>query len=206
MQPSDSRELRAAGRMETLMVAIRALGRLPGASKAHREDYALTNRLRRAKRYKLLNESQLAELEAMPAFREVVTPRLRQKRLETLMDKVRALGRLPRASQAHREEYELDARLRHAKRTKLLSEAQLAELAEMPGTSETRTVRLMAEIRALGHIPRYGQRHGAEFTLACRLHYAKAKSLLSASQLAELAEIARSSVEPLRKRMRVLDA
>ena len=62
---------------------------------------------------------------------------------------------------------------------------------------------LMAEIRALGHIPR--QKRGAEDALSQRLYRAKRKSLLSESQLAELAELARSSDEPLRKRLRVLD-
>ena len=61
----------------------------------------------------------------------------------------------------------------------------------------------MAEIRALGHIPRH--KRGAEDALSQRLYRAKRKSLLSESQLAELAELARSSDEPLRKRLRLLD-
>ena len=64
---------------------------------------------------------------------------------------------------------------------------------------------LMAEIRALGHIPRASQRDGAEKALYMRCHYAKVNSLLSEAQLAELAEIARSSDEPVRtvhKRLR----
>ena len=59
---------------------------------------------------------------------------------------------------------------------------------------------LMTEIRALGHIPR--EKPKAEWALSMRLHRAKRKSLLSESQLAELAELARSSDEPLRKRLR----
>ena len=61
---------------------------------------------------------------------------------------------------------------------------------------------LMVEIRSLGHIPR---RNRAEDALRQRLNTAKRKNLLSESQLAELAELARSSDEPLRKRLRVLD-
>ena len=61
---------------------------------------------------------------------------------------------------------------------------------------------LMVEIRALGHIPR-GKR-GAEDALSQRLCYTKRKRQLSESQLAELAELARSSAEPPRKRLRVL--
>ena len=64
---------------------------------------------------------------------------------------------------------------------------------------------LMAEIRALGHIPRASQRDGAEKALYMRWYYAKVNSLLSEAQLAELAEIARSSDEPGRKRPRVMD-
>ena len=63
-------------------------------------------------------------------------------------------------------------------------------------------VTLMAEIRSLGHIPRWNR---AEDALWQRLNTAKRKNLLSESQLAELAELARSSDEPLRKRLRVLD-
>ena len=73
------------------------------------------------------------------------------------------------------------------------------KLAQRPERMNT----LMAEIRALGHIPR--QKRGAEDALSQRLYRAKRKSLLSESQLAELAELARSSDEPLRKRLRVLD-
>ena len=64
---------------------------------------------------------------------------------------------------------------------------------------------LMAEIRALGHIPREWRRPSEESKLGYRLRYAKANSLLSESQLAELAEIARSSDEPVRKRVRVMN-
>ena len=45
----------------------------------------------------------------------------------------------------------------------------------------------MADIRALGHIPR--RRPGPHLALAQRLYYAKRKSRLSESQLAELAEM-----------------
>ena len=81
----------------------------------------------------------------------------------------------------------------------------------------------MAEIRALGHIPRQTAGLGEETALACRLKYAKSKNLLSESQLAELAELSVQIAsaqdpcsasqpgnpavrdEPLRKRLRVLD-
>ena len=59
----------------------------------------------------------------------------------------------------------------------------------------------MAEIRALGHIPRCS----VEIPLYQRLYKAKIDGKLSESQLAELEEIARSSTEPRRKRLRVLD-
>ena len=67
---------------------------------------------------------------------------------------------------------------------------------------------LMGEIRALGHIPLQraeSREHREEYNLWNRLRYAKAKKQLCESQLAELAEIARSSVEPVRKRLRVMD-
>ena len=62
----------------------------------------------------------------------------------------------------------------------------------------------MAEIRALGHIPRVTKGLGNEYALAFRWRYAKANGQLSESQLAELAEIARFSNEPGRKRARML--
>ena len=48
---------------------------------------------------------------------------------------------------------------------------------------------LMAQIRALGHLPRQTPGLGDEHSLAIRLRNAKNKNLLSASQLAELAEL-----------------
>ena len=123
------------------------------------------------------------------------------------MADIRALGHIPRTH----HENALYQRWRDAKRQNLLSESQLAELAELPASNwrEVRTaglmVTLMDEIRALGHIPRKTAGLGDENALACRLQYAKSKSLLSESQLAELAEIARSSDEPVRKRQRVLN-
>ena len=125
--------------------------------------------------------------------------------MEILMAEIRVLGRLPRDKSA------LAQRLRRAQHQSLLSESQLAELAELPG-AEAREVRraarldtLMAEIRALGHIPRWRPGLRDEYLLAARVRNAKSSSLLSESQLAELAELARSSDEPLRKRLRVLD-
>ena len=131
--------------------------------------------------------------------------------MNTLMAEIRALGRFPRRDSALGDERALAERLRSAKRNSLLSESQLAELAEMAAAeSREREVRaagrmdsLMAEIRALGHIPR--DTPGADCALAQRLAYARRQRLLSESQLAELAEIARSTIEPLRKRPRVQD-
>ena len=60
---------------------------------------------------------------------------------------------------------------------------------------------LMAEIRALGHIPRCS----VEGPLYHRLYRARIHGKLSESQLAELAELPRCSVEPVRKRRRVLN-
>ena len=71
--------------------------------------------------------------------------------MDILMAEIRALGHIPR----YHHENALYQRWRDAKRQNLLSESQLAELAELPG-SESREVQaaarmdtLMAEIRAL---------------------------------------------------------
>ena len=123
------------------------------------------------------------------------------------MAEIRALGYVPRERPAHREEHSLAIRLRFAKTKSLLSESQLAELAALPA-SNWREVRmaqrmdtLMAEIRALGHIPR----GSVEGPLYHRMYWARRHGVLSESQLAELAEIARCSVGPVRKRLRVLN-
>ena len=95
----------------------------------------------------------------------------------------------------------------------LLSASQLAELAQMPRTeprdasqlAAERMNTLMAEIRALGHIPRCSKRGSVENRLYGRLNKAKVRGKLSESQLAELAEIPRCSSEPVRKRRRVLN-
>ena len=131
--------------------------------------------------------------------------------MDTLMSEIRALGHIPRW--AGRAEKAVSQRLKYAKRNNLLSASQLAELAQMPRTeprdasqlASERMEILMAEIRALGHIPRHTRGLGHEYALGSDLRNAKVRGLLSESQLAELAELARSSDEPLRKRLRVVD-
>ena len=102
------------------------------------------------------------------------------------MAEIRALGYLPRKTQALGDEYALASRFQHAKDRGLLSESQLAELAELP-VYNWREVRkaarmetLMAEIRALGHIPRWGTR------LYYRMYSARRLGGFSESQLAAL--------------------
>ena len=135
----------------------------------------------------LLSASQLAELAQMPSTEPRDASQLASERMEILMAEIRALGHIPR--EAH--ENALYHRVRHAKSQNVLSESQLAELAELSESNilEVRRARmdtLMAEIRALGHIPRA---RGAEDALCQRLCYAKRKRQLSESQLAELAQL-----------------
>ena len=123
------------------------------------------------------------------------------------MAEVRALGHVPRWTPE--AQCALAKRLQYAKRESLLSESQLAELAELPA-SNWRQVRtaglmdtLMAEIRALGHIPRRQPGLGDEYSLAIRLRNAKGKRLLSGSQLAELAELPASNWREVRMAQRM---
>ena len=84
---------------------------------------------------------------------------LAAERMDVLMTEIRALGRIPRW--AGRAEKAVSQRLEYAKRNNLLSASQLAELAQMPRTeprdapqlAAERMDTLMAQIRALGHIP-----------------------------------------------------
>ncbi len=93
------------------------------------------------------------------------------------------------------DEYALACRLREAKRHRHLSESQHAELAEFErGTERAKRFRtrermdtLMADIRALGRVPRRKKGLGDEYALANRLREAKRQGLLSESELAELA-------------------
>ena len=89
------------------------------------------------------------------------------------------------------DESRLAHRLHDAKGKGHLSESQLAELAEMPASDlrEERAAALMAEIRALGRVPKMTERHPAENKLAHRLRDAKRYNRLSETQLAELAEM-----------------
>ena len=91
------------------------------------------------------------------------------QRMEILMAEIRALGHIPRD---HRG---LAQRVRRALRQSLLSDSQLAELAELQARCELRTAQrmetMMVEIRAIGHVPRQRQRHREEFALANRLRY-----------------------------------
>ena len=153
--------------------------------------------MKRAKASEELSASQLAELEAMPSVSERQTV---DQRMVTLVEEIRALGPSPR------DDIGLAQRVRRALRQSLLSDSQLAELAELQAFHRReRMDPLIAEIRALGYIPRETRAHSEECKLGYRLRYAKANSLLSESQLAELAEIARSSDEPVRKRLRVMN-
>ena len=137
------------------------------------------------------------------------------QRMENLMADIRALGYLPRKTQALGDEYALASRFQHAKDRGLLSESQLAELAELP-VYNWREVRkaarmetLMAEIRALGHIPRCPSPKRSiplvESRLYYRMHSAKRLGNFSESQLAELAEIRGYGVESARTRRHVLN-
>ena len=211
--------------MNTLISQIRALGYIP------RGEDALSQRLRYAKRKRYFSESQLAELTELAAYDVAKFPgsrsnesvlraarsvavegklAQRSERMNTLMAQIRALGHLPRKNPGLGDEYALACRIHTAKGRGLLSASQLAELSQMlrinprdaSQLAAGRMVTLMAEIRSLGHIPR---RNRAEDALRQRLNAAKRKKLLSESQLAEVAELARSSDEPLRKRLRVLD-
>ena len=138
-----------AERMVSLVEEIRALGHIPRLQ----HENSLYKRWRYAKRNNLLSETQFAALAEVPGSREV----LGAARVDTLVSEIRALGHIPRWRP---DEYSLAQRLLYAKSNNLLSESQLAELAELPG-SESREVRrearpdtLIAQIRTLGHIPR----------------------------------------------------
>ena len=201
------------------MAEIRALGHIPRC----RVESLLYSRLYSARRHGKLSESQLAQLaqlpelrsreSALPAARSASAERKlaqRPERMNTLMAQIRALGHLPRKNPGLGDEYALACRFHTAKGRGLLSASQLAELSQMlrikprdaSQLAAGRMVTLMAEIRSLGHIP---GRNRAEDALRQRLNTAKRKNLLSESQLAELAELARSSDEPLRKRLRAVD-
>ena len=130
--------------------------------------------------------------------------------MNTLMAEIRALGRIPRGNRM--AEHALFMRLYYAKRHRMLSESQLAELTELaacdlaklPGSRSTEPVlragrcvaaegmlaqspelmnTLMTEVRALGHIPRCS----VEGPLYQRLYKARIHGKLSESQLTELA-------------------
>ena len=137
------------------MQEIRVLGHLPNWTK----DAPLALRLHRAKATEALSASQLAELEAMPAFSKRVTGAWAT---EILMTESRAFGRCPKRQHVDIKENALAERLRHFERKKLLSASQLAELEQMPRTEPRNACQLaaerpeilMEEIRALGHVPR----------------------------------------------------
>ena len=128
------------------------------------------------------------------------------ERMNTLMADIRRLGRLPRRrGPPGGDEYKLACRLQAAQRQGHLSEAQLAEIRgyappEVPWAERMNT--LMAEIRALGHVPRATPSLGEEYKLAVRLREAQRLGRLSEAQLADLAEIPRyAAVPPVAERM-----
>ena len=140
------------------------------------------------------------------------------ERMESLMAEIRALGRLPRRRRGLGDEYMLANRLHMAVWRNLLSESQLAELAEFElasadfersegaETVEQHRESLMAQIRALGHIPRSRPGLRAEFALAKGLREAKRLDILTPSQLAEVAELPSAAVWVAARRMETLMA
>ena len=104
------------------MEEIRALGHRPRRTKGHEDEFALYERFWHAKRNSQLSESQLAELPELPACCRPDTA----ERMVTLVEEIRAQGHIPRDGSG------LAQRLRKAQQ-QLLSETQLAELAELPG-------------------------------------------------------------------------
>ena len=190
--PASSKRVTGACATEILMREIREFGRYPKRQQVDIKENALAERLRHFHRKKLLSASQLAELEQMPRTEPRDGCQQKAERPEILMEEIRALGHLPRRTKGHEDEFALYERFWRAKHNSQLSESQLAELAELPGC-ESREVRtaarldaLMAEIRALGHIPRCK----VETLLYSRLYWARRQGQLNGSQLAELKQLA----------------
>ena len=93
------------------------------------KENALAERLRHFQRKELLSASQLAELTQMPTSENAERSEgAATQRAEALMEKIRALGHLPRRSKEYGEEGALANQLRQAKKVKHLSASQLAEL------------------------------------------------------------------------------
>ena len=89
----------------------------------------------------------------MPPERSLAASRGAAKRMETLMQEIRVLGRLP----GWTKEAPLALRLKRAKASEALSASQLAELEAMPACSKRVTgayslKSLMTEIRAFWEI------------------------------------------------------
>ena len=108
----------------------------PAGKQKNGEEYALANQLRHAKKVKHLSASQLAELAQLPRTEPRDAPQLAAERMDALMTEIRALGHIPRQTKSLGDERSLAQRLRNAKSKSLLSESQLAELAELPGFSD----------------------------------------------------------------------
>ena len=191
---SDAPRLPSSG--EALVAQIHALGRLPRRkSKPVGDKEVAENNLAikfsKAKAKNLFSQEHIATLDALASVSQPG---------ETLISDIRALGHLPRrrarpVGQQQVSENTLAHKLHSAKAHKLLSESQLAELNALACVSQPGEDLLLAEIHALGHLPRRrsrpdGDSEAAENRLAIRLYKAKAKNRLSEQQQAELAALA----------------
>jgi len=101
------------------MTDIRKLGRVPRRGQGDEAEHALFQRLKDAKRDKILNQSQLAFLEKLP------------ERALSLMADIRKLGHLPRRGPGHEAEHALADRLKNAKRDKILSHSQMDDVEKL---------------------------------------------------------------------------
>ena len=127
-QPAESRES-----AETLMEAIRKLGRVPkDRPESLEEERKLAVRLRNAKYKGNLSEEHKAELAAMKEQEQEEQSEKSREPVEALMKEIREMGRLPKESRgASEQERSLAEKLRDHKKRGNLSEEHKAELAAM---------------------------------------------------------------------------
>ena len=119
------RGIEAARARAFVVLIVRHCGRGSGAH------YNMAKRLRYAKLKGLLNETQLAELAQLEAPPGSKSRKVWSAgRVDALMTEIRALGRIPRRTAGHEDA--LYNRMYYVKANNLLSDSQLAELAELP--------------------------------------------------------------------------
>ena len=148
----------------------------------------------------------LQELEGLSGTPQTVGQKnLDDVTIQTLVEAIRALGRIPRRNRGTSEDEKAETKLadRFGKNKKEIPKEILQELQGLSGTPQTVGQIILDDVKRLGHFPRRFSKpetedEREEYKMAIRIKNALNAKQFSADELTEFAELKRISVHPPR--------